>query len=210
MPGNSTAKRSSRVVSAFLLGISALVLSFALNFFSDKVSFSLSPYFGVPFLLIVIALGIAADVVGIASARAREPALMSMASRKIKGARESLWFIRNADKVSSLANDLLGDVCATVAGGLAVGLSFRFAGSTRLTRPVLSALAVGLAAALAVGGKALMKGIALKRAESIMYRVGLISSVLRGVFPWLGSLRRDTGTGRLDTGRRRRRRNDPS
>ncbi len=209
MPGNSTAKRSSRIVSAFILGISALVLSFALNFFSDRVSLNLSPYLGIPFLLVVIILGVAADVVGIASARAREPALISMASRKIKGARESLWFVRNADKVSSLANDLLGDVCATVAGGLAVGLSFRFAGSAGLDRPVLSALAVGLAAALAVGGKALMKGIGLKCAESIVYRLGLISGVLRGVFPRPRSPEKGGRTGRPNTSRRRRR-NDPS
>lgn len=209
MPGKSNTKRSSRIVSAFILGISALVLSFALNFFSDKVSLNLSPYLGIPFLLVVIVLGVAADVVGIASARAREPALVSMASRKIKGARESLWFVRNADVVSSLANDLLGDVCATVAGGLAVGLSFRFAGSAGLDRPLLSALAVGLAAALAVGGKALVKGIGLKRAESIVYRLGLISSALWGVFPRLGSLGRDDGTGRPRANRRRRR-NDPS
>ncbi|MBE3520045.1 MAG: hypothetical protein IMW97_07055 [Firmicutes bacterium] len=210
MPGNSAAKRSSRIVSAFILGISALVLSFVLNFFSDKVSFSLSPYLSLPFILVVVVLGIAADVVGIASARAREPALTSMASKKMRGAKEALWFIRNADKVSSLANDLLGDVCATVAGGLAVGLSFKFAGSTRLTRPVLSALAVGVAAALAVGGKALMKGIGLKRAESIVYHLGLISSVLRGVFPWFGSRKKRVRTGHPDAGRRRRRRNDPS
>lgn len=209
MPGNSAAKRSSRIVSAFVLGISALLLSFALNFFSDKVSLNLSPYLGIPFLLLVIVLGVAADVVGIASARAREPALTSMASRKIKGARESLWFVRNADLVSSLANDLLGDVCSTVAGGLAVGLSFRFAGSAGLDRPVLSALAVGLAAGLAVGGKALMKGVGLKRAESIVYCLGLISSVLRGVFPRPRSPGKGSRRGRPNINRRRRR-NDPS
>lgn len=209
MANRSDTKKSSRWLSAVALGIFAVVVSFVLNFVSERISTHVSPYLGVPLLAAVIALGVVADVVGVACTRAREPSLLSMASRRIRGAREALWFVRNAGLVSSVANDFLGDVCSTVAGALAVGLSFGLAAETGLERSVLAALVVGLCAGLAVGGKAWLKGIGLRHAESIVHRLGLISWFLGR-----RSVRRNPGSEGIReerAGRNRRRpRNGPS
>jgi hypothetical protein len=158
-----------------LFALSAFVLSFVMNLTFERLVEAIPLGFGAPLFLLVVFFGIASDAVGLAGTRARERSLLSMASRKIPGAREAVWFVRNAPKVSSVFSDLAGDVAATMAGGLAVALVYR----TRHYIPyvnwaVATSIAVGIASMLSVGGKALFKPLALKYAESIMLFLGRV------------------------------------
>ena len=87
-------KNCQYILQAFSLGLLAFILSFALNASFEELAQGISLYLSIPLFLFVITLGIVADGIGIASARADEKALLSMASRKVKGARESLWFVK--------------------------------------------------------------------------------------------------------------------
>lgn len=155
--------------------LSAFLLSFFINMTFERLSQAIPAYFGVPLFLLVVFLGIAGDAVGLAATRAKEQSLLSMASRKVPGAREGVWFVRNAPRVSSVFSDLAGDVAATIAGALAVALMFR----VRQYIPyvdwtVATSAAVGVASMLSVGGKALFKPVTLKYAESIILILGRI------------------------------------
>jgi hypothetical protein len=155
--------------------LSAFFLSFVMNMTFERLSQAIPPHFGVPLFLFVIILGIASDSVGLAATRAKEQSLLSMASRKVPGAREAVWFVRNASRVSSVFSDLAGDVAATMAGALAVALMFR----VRQYIPyvdwaVATSAAVGVASMLSVGGKALFKPVTLKYAENIILILGKI------------------------------------
>ena len=48
-----------------------------------------------------------------------------MASRKIKGAKETVNLIRNNVKISSFCNDVVGDICGIVMG-FRSGTSWKF------------------------------------------------------------------------------------
>ncbi len=171
------------ILQALGLALLAFILSFALNASFEELAQNISFYLSIPLFFFVIMLGIAGDGIGIASTRADEKALLSMASRNVKGAKESLWFVRNASKVSSVFNDVLGDVSATLSGALAVAIIYRI----RFVFPWLNVLwltsiGVGLVSALGVGGKALFKPVALRRSEGIVLFLGKIRRVFLRVF----------------------------
>ena len=51
-----------------------------------------------------------------AVATANEKPFHSMASRKVPGALEAIRLLRNAERVSSICNDVVGDICGVVSG----------------------------------------------------------------------------------------------
>ena len=67
-------------------------------------------------LFFFIALGIVFDMIGIAAASGTEREFHSMAAHKVRGAREAVWMLRNAEKVSSICNDVVGDICGIISG----------------------------------------------------------------------------------------------
>ncbi len=124
-------------------------------------------------VLLLVAIGIITDIIGMAVASADQPPFVAMAAKKLPGAKQALWLIKNAAKVSSVCNDVAGDICGVVSGAAGTTLSLRIAemqgvGSTFYIGIVVA----GFIAALTVGGKALGKGFAIRRSREIVFFVG--------------------------------------
>ena len=62
-------------------------------------------------LIVLISIGIITDVIGTAVTSADERPFIAMASKKINGAKQALRLIRKAERVSSILNDVAGDIC---------------------------------------------------------------------------------------------------
>ena len=107
---------------------------------------------------------------------ADETPFHSMASKRLKGARQSINLLRNAPRVSSFCNDVVGDICSVVSGAAGTAIVYRlFADSARIS---LFEVALGaLIAAITVGGKAFAKNIGINNANYIVYKVGRILSI---------------------------------
>ena len=67
-------------------------------------------------LAVFIGLGIVFDIVGVAVTAADPRPFHSMAAHREKGAKEALFLLRNASRVSSVCNDVVGDICGIVSG----------------------------------------------------------------------------------------------
>ena len=67
-------------------------------------------------LFFFIGLGIVFDMIGVAATSGTEKEFHSMAAHKVRGAREAVWMVRNAEKVSSICNDVVGDICGIISG----------------------------------------------------------------------------------------------
>jgi hypothetical protein len=89
---------------------------------------SLALWYALPALLLLVALGVAGDMVGVAAAAADAAALHAMASRRLPGARIALALKRNAAQVTSICGDIVGDVAGTVSGAAAAAVAGRLAG----------------------------------------------------------------------------------
>ncbi|MGB9783663.1 MAG: hypothetical protein ACPLSY_12815 [Moorellaceae bacterium] len=132
-------------------------------------------------LLVIILTGIAFDILGIAVAAAAEPPLHARAARKVPGAKEAIWLLRNADRVASFANDVVGDVCGTLSGAIGASILFRLAGSKSAENVALGTVVTAVIAALTVGGKALGKSFALREAEDIVFWAGRLLAFVENI-----------------------------
>lgn len=156
------------------------LIALGVSLLSTTVIELLCPWIAASMLVLIVALGVLFDVVGLAAAAASETPFHAMAAKKGFAAPQAIAIVRNAEFVSSFCNDLVGDVCGTVSGAAALAVVFRLA----VTRPALdpdwlSVLTVSAVAAITVGGKAAGKGYALDRANAIVLRVAQVLASLQ-------------------------------
>ena len=152
------------------------VLTFVLSFIFASLS-TMAKNMNVLLLGIVLVLfiliGIIFDMIGVAVLSCDEGSFHAKASRKIKGSKECIKLIKNANKTSSICNDVIGDICGIVSGTITAALVVLL-----LDKPIVSILLTAIVSSLTVGGKAIGKKIAIKKAENIVFTVGKIISSL--------------------------------
>ncbi len=165
-------KRKARkwVISIFF---ATIAISATISLVSDLVMEGSSMIVAFAILLLIILIGIVFDIVGMAVATADEKPFHAMAARKVTGAKESIRLLRNAERVSSICNDVVGDICGVVSGSASATIAAQVLravdfGFDEWVPLVLSSLV----AALTVGGKAIGKGIAVASCTDIVYHCG--------------------------------------
>lgn len=168
--GKQKSKKHSNwrwVVTIFFVTIA---ISSTISFLSSAVMERANIVVATLVLLFIVALGIVFDIIGVAVMSAGEKPFHSMAAKKRRGAAEALALLRNAEKVSSFCNDVVGDICGVVSGSasavLAVMALQHFAPES-VAQLIMSALVAGLT----IAGKAIGKTFAMKQATSIVLTV---------------------------------------
>lgn len=156
-------------------GLFITVVSFTLSttilFLSSSIFKVISYQMAALVVLAIILLGILFDIIGIAVTAADETPFHCMASKKIKGARQSIMLLRNASKVSSFCNDVIGDICGVVSGAAGTAIVYSvFADNHQVS--LIEVLVGALIAALTVGGKGFTKNIGINNANYIVYKAG--------------------------------------
>ncbi len=166
-------KSSSRwAVQVFFI---AVTLSAALSFASDQALDGAGLAVAFAVLLAFILLGIVFDVIGVSVTAADEKPFHSMAARKTPGAREALNLIRKADKVSSVCNDVVGDICGIISGSTGAVIVVQMQAAFSFLPMVVTSLAVtALTSGLTIGGKALGKSFAIAKSTAVLQLVGRI------------------------------------
>lgn len=140
-------------------------------------------------IFIIIMINIMFDIIGTAVTAANETPFHAMASRKLYAAKQSIKLIRNADKVSNVCNDVVGDICGIISGAAGAYIVFRIIGSSD-TITVTELVVTGMITAFTVGGKALGKGIAIRNSNYIIYKVSVVIKFVNEKFSFV------TGKGR--------------
>lgn len=137
-----------------------------------------------PILFAIIMVGVLFDMIGVAAAAAEESPFHAMAAKRLPGARHAIALVRRADRVSILANDIVGDIAASVSGAAGAAIVFRLASGYGFPEDLTGTLVLGVIAALTVGGKAAMKGVALRRANAIIMVIGRILNFTERLTRW--------------------------
>ena len=133
-------------------------------------------------LLFIILVGIIFDIMGVAVTSADEKPFHSMAARKVPGAQESIKLMRNAERVSSICNDVIGDICGVVSGSASATIAPQVLQSIDFSWPQLVTLLMSaLVAGLTVGGKAIGKTVAINSCTKIVHSVGKFLYVLHHI-----------------------------
>ena len=133
-------------------------------------------------LLSIVFIGIIFDVIGVAVTSADEAPFHAMAARKVHGAREAIRLLRQAEKVSSICNDVVGDICGVVSGSASATIAVQLLQHFEVSWPKIVGLAMSaLVAGLTVGGKAIGKTFAVNSSTTIVHLVGKIIWWLRNI-----------------------------
>lgn len=155
----------------------SLIISFTFSFLSEGVIKNVDILVGILLLLVFIFIGILFDMIGVAITASDLSPFNSMSSRRIKSAKVAVKLKQNAEKVSSICNDVISDVCGIVSGSagaiIAVAISQKF--NTDITLTAL--LTTSVIASLTIGGKAIGKIIAFNKSNYIIYEFAKIISI---------------------------------
>lgn len=148
---------------------------------------------GLGLLLLVILVGIAFDIIGVAVTVAQEAPLHARAAHRVFGATHALRLVRNAHQVASFCNDVVGDVAGTLSGAIGVTLVLRLLQAPSRQAMVLgTTLMTACIAALVVGGKAYGKVFAIEQGTEIIFHTGQLLAFIGRWLPFniLGGSRR--------------------
>ena len=123
-------------------------------------------------LLVIVLIGILFDIIGVAVTAADAKPFHSMAAHRVPGAQEALKLLRNAEKVSSFCNDVVGDICGVISGTASASIVLLILANRQSIGTKAQLLEIGLAAlvsGLTVGGKAVGKTFAMTKSTSIVH-----------------------------------------
>ena len=166
------------VLTVFAL---SFVLSMLMSWSSSAALASVGVGIALLTVLLLIALGILFDILGVAATSTDLAPLVAMSSRRVPGAKQALWMARHADRVSSICNDVVGDICGVVSGSAGATLAIRIAEMAGQKDSFMAGIWVAaFIAAFTVGGKALGKQLAMKRSKDILLLAGRVVALFSG------------------------------
>lgn len=166
-------KNKKWIIQIFIM---AFFISVMFSFVSETFIPKLSLVFGILLIVVFIALGIVFDMIGVAVTASDEKPFHSMSARKVRGAKVAVLLKKNADKVGSFCNDVIGDICGVVSGSAGAIIASSIASQTSLSPFLLSLIVTGLIAAFTIGGKAIGKSVAINQCNMILYEVAKVIS----------------------------------
>ena len=127
----------------------------------------------------IVAFLLLFDVVGVSVTVADERPFHSMAAHREKSASCALRLIRNAEKVSSVCNDVVGDISGIVSGSTAAVIVTRLCASFDLDSVLMSLVISALVSGLTIGGKAIGKKIAINNSTQVVHTVSRVIYMVR-------------------------------
>lgn len=165
-------KTKNKIDKKWVLTITivAFLISLVFSIVADTLIPNVSTYLSIILLILVIFLGIVFDMVGVSVTVADIKKFNSMASQKIKGASIGVRYIKNADRVSSFCNDVIGDICGIVSGTVGITISFSLARRFPINPSIITLTITALIASITIGGKAIGKTIAINHSNSILLK----------------------------------------
>jgi len=150
-----------------------LVMSFVLNISSEALLSNVGLIISIIILIVFVGISILFDMIGVAVTAGNIEPFLSRASKKEKGAKESIKLIKNAEKISSFCCDIVGDSCGILSGAVGASIVVQIYAQTGDFLSILvAAIVSSVIAALTVFGKALCKGLAVNHSDLILLKVG--------------------------------------
>lgn len=178
-PAAAKRERNKTIRWVVTIFIVTIFISGTISLLSDLIMENSSMAVAFLILLAIILIGIIFDIIGMAVASADEKPFHSMAARKVPGAQEAIKLLRNAERVSSICNDVVGDICGVVSGSASATIAVQILKEFDFSWPQIVSLAMSaLAAGLTVGGKAIGKSFAVNSSTAIVHAVGKIVGLL--------------------------------
>lgn len=179
-PKENRKKLSSGTIWSIKITLITFVLACCVTFITEITSTKSNIIISILLLLFLIVIAILFDAVGVATTSCDIAPLLSMASKKIKGAIQAVKLVKNAEKVSNICNDVIGDMAGIISGICTATIVLKIIslenGLTEYSL-LISILMSSIVSAVTVGGKAFFKSVAIKNSKEMMIFAGRILSI---------------------------------
>lgn len=162
-----------------IITVIAFIISFIFTLISEIAIPNISLIMGIFLTILFIVVGVFFDMIGVAITVSDIAPLNSMASKKVRGAKTAILIKKNAEKVSSFCNDVIGDICGIISGSSGSVVAIKLSNTLQIDKIIIVLITMGIISALTIGGKALEKGIAIKKSDKILFRFAYILSFFR-------------------------------
>lgn len=162
-----------------IITVLAFLISLIFSLISELTLPKVGLIVGIILVFLFIFLGILFDIIGVAVATAEEKPFHSMGAQKINGAKTAVYLKKNASKVSSFCNDVIGDICGIISGSAGVTIAVSLANYFQTSLMVVTLLITAVIAALTIGGKALGKGFAMSKSNDILFTFARVISIFK-------------------------------
>lgn len=174
-------KKNSNIRWIITIFFVTILISSTISFLSSSIMEDAGLIEAFIVLLIIVLLGIIFDIIGVAVMSASDKPFHSMASKKVPGAMEALALLRNAEKVSSFCNDVVGDICGVVSGSASAVIAVK--ALTQINSDTVSQLVMSsVVAAVTISGKAFGKNIAMTQSVRIVNMVSKPIYYIKSLF----------------------------
>ena len=174
--------------------IVTILISGCFSFLSDTLLDRVQPVAAFAILFLIVLIGILFDIIGVAVTTADEKPFHSMAAKNLPEAKVAIRLIRNANRVSSFCNDVVGDICGVISGSASAIIAARvILNFTPTMGSFFKLFMSALVSAATVGGKAIGKTFAINASTPIVHFAASIIYRVKYLPKWVRSL---TRTGR--------------
>ena len=146
-----------------------MVISAAMSFISSRLLGNAGMAVSFLILICIVAIGIVFDIIGVAVTACPEAPFHAMASRKVAEAPDALKLLRNANRVSSFCNDVIGDICGVISGAAAAVIAARVLILSKSKSEIfITLLLSAVVSGVTVGGKACGKSLARNSSTAVV------------------------------------------
>lgn len=178
--GKKPVKNKKLINYNWILKITVITFAISLifSFISETVIPNVNIFISIVLVLVFIGLGILFDIIGVSITVADPKTFHSMAAKNVRGAKLAVKLIKNAEKVSSFCNDVIGDICGIISGSTSASIAIILSSKFNWNLLVVSLIITALVASMTIGGKAIGKSIAINRSNSIIFRFSSVLSLV--------------------------------
>lgn len=161
---------------AFKVALISITISVLMTLLSNEVLEKLNLVAAFVILFIFVLINIFFDIVAIAITTADIKPFVSMSARRLKAGAMGVYLIKNAEKMTNICADVIGDIAGVVSGATGTAIIvklFTDPNSEFFGNLVITSLIAGIT----VGGKALGKSIGMNYSYNIVYGAAKVLSV---------------------------------
>ena len=171
-------KKTNQKLWVLKVTLLTFFLTAAFTLLSDIAVGNSSLVVAILIVLLLIIVNIIFDAIAVAVTSCDAAPLSAMSARKVPGSKTALKLVKNANKVSSICGDVIGDICGIVSGACGVVIVAKILANPAITidETILTIIISSVVAALTVGGKALGKTLAMTHSRDfVMFTAKILS-----------------------------------
>jgi len=168
-------KRDIWFVKAFVI---AFALTMVFGILSEKILVNTSWQISIVVIIVLLSISLFFDMIGTAIIVVDPIPFNAMASKKIKGARNSIKIVKAQNMLASIFCDVIGDIGGILSGAMGVGLALALQSKTGAWYDeYISVFISALIAGFSISVKALLRMFAKRHSHTIVKKAGQLLSI---------------------------------